>query len=82
MSVIVVGKEKTHDIKLYYKEWGNGQPIVFSHGWPLMLKIAANPDGLPIKVFDDIRDGVHKDRSQYKILKKTKGASHVKKTIK
>jgi non-heme chloroperoxidase len=21
--------------ELYYKEWGEGQPIVFSHGWPL-----------------------------------------------
>ena len=32
---------------------------------PLMLKTAANPAGLPIAVFDGIRDGVIKDRSQF-----------------
>lgn len=32
---------------------------------PLMLKTDANPDGLPMKVFDDIRTGVMADRSQF-----------------
>ena len=32
---------------------------------PLMLKTAANPGGLPIEVFDEIRAGVLADRSQY-----------------
>lgn len=32
---------------------------------PLMLKTAANPEGLPREVFDAIRAGVLKDRSQY-----------------
>ncbi len=32
---------------------------------PLMLKTAANPGGLPIEVFDGIRAGVIKDRSQF-----------------
>jgi non-heme chloroperoxidase len=32
---------------------------------PLMLKTAANPEGLPLEVFDAIRAGVFKDRSQF-----------------
>jgi non-heme chloroperoxidase len=32
---------------------------------PLMLKTAANPGGLPIEVFDGIRNGVLADRSQF-----------------
>ncbi len=32
---------------------------------PLMLKTGANPGGLPMKVFDDIRAGVVADRSQF-----------------
>lgn len=159
MSFVTVGKDNSSNINLYYKDWGAGQPIVFSHGWPLtadawedqmlflsahgyrciahdrrghgrssqpwdgndmdtyaddlakliealdldnvilvghstgggevaryigrhgtariakavlisavpplMLKTANNPGGLPIEVFDDIRDHVIKDRAQY-----------------
>jgi non-heme chloroperoxidase len=32
---------------------------------PLMLKTAANPAGLPIEVFDQLRTGVQSDRSQF-----------------
>ena len=22
-------------VEIFYKDWGSGQPVVFSHGWPL-----------------------------------------------
>ena len=159
MPYINIGKENSGAIDLYYKDWGSGRPVVFSHGWPLsadawedqmlflaskgyrciahdrrghgrssqpwngndmdtyaddlaklvealdlkdavhvghstgggevaryigrhgakrvakavlisavpplMLKTAANPGGLPIEVFDGIRDGIRADRSQF-----------------
>ena len=35
MSTISVASENGQAVHLYYKDWGKGQPVVFSHGWPL-----------------------------------------------
>ena len=39
--------------------------VLISAITPLMLQTPANPGGLPLKAFDDIRAGVLKDRSQF-----------------
>ena len=35
MPYINVGKENSGDIQIYYKDWGSGPVVTFSHGWPL-----------------------------------------------
>lgn len=35
MSNVSIGTENGQAINLYYKDWGKGRAVVFSHGWPL-----------------------------------------------
>ena len=42
MPYVTVGKENSSNIQIYYMDWGSGQPVVFSHGWPLSAE--ADPD--------------------------------------
>ena len=35
MPNLTVSRNTSQPVDLYYKDWGTGRPVVFSHGWPL-----------------------------------------------
>jgi non-heme chloroperoxidase len=56
------------EVARYIGRHGSGRvakAVLIGAVTPLMLKTEANPGGLPVKVFDDIRAGVLADRSQF-----------------
>jgi non-heme chloroperoxidase len=43
-------------VEIFYKDWGKGQPIVFSHGWPL------SADDWDTQMLSSSRQGLPRDR--------------------
>jgi non-heme chloroperoxidase len=67
-AVLVGHSAGAGDVARYIGRHGTGRvsgAVLVSAIPPLMLKTAANPNGIPIEVFDGIRAGVAGDRAQF-----------------
>src|SRR5262249_48019450 len=56
------------EVARYISRYGTkrvGKGVLISATPPLRLKTPANPGGLPMEGFDQIRAGIHADRSQF-----------------
>jgi non-heme chloroperoxidase len=56
------------EVVRYMSRHGTGRvakAVLISAVPPVMLQSDSNPEGLPLKVFDDLRSGVAEDRSQF-----------------
>ncbi|MGW3496686.1 alpha/beta fold hydrolase [Streptomyces sp. NPDC001020] len=68
-DIILVGHSTGGgEVTRYIGKYGTGRvakAVLLGAIPPLMLKTHANPEGLPLDVFDEIRQGVATDRSQF-----------------
>jgi len=68
-DVVLVGHSTGGgEITRYVGKYGTGRVskmLLVGAIPPLMLKTKSNPDGLPMEVFDQLREGVKDDRSQF-----------------
>lgn len=58
--------------QIYYKDWGTGQPVVFSHGWPLLVLHGDDDQIVPIGASALLSSKIIKNAR----LKVIKGAPH------
>ena len=77
-AVIETARSQGRDVGRPFDRWREVARYIGRHGTkrvakavliaavpPIMLKTAANPEGLPMEVFDNMRSGLVKDRSQF-----------------
>jgi non-heme chloroperoxidase len=67
-DAILVGHSTGGEVARYIRRHGTkrvAKAVLIAAVPPIMLKTPANSEGLPMEVFDNLRSGIMKDRSQF-----------------